>query len=345
MSSPELAVHCAALFDEALPTQTEGEWAPDLKSYTRVVVALSGGKDSVACLLHLLDLGVPRSKLIAHYHPVDGDGETLMDWPVTESYCQAIAKAYGIQFSTSYIVGGMLGEMLRNESPTAPVSIPMGEGRAVLGGQGPKGTRLKFPQVSADLAVRFCSAYAKLGPFDRWVNNDPMFRDGKTLVVTGERAEESPNRARYKVFEPHRADNRHGRRVIRHVDHWRPVHGWPEARIWQRIAKERLVPHVSYFCGAGRASCIGCVFATPDMWATTRQIAPQAFDRIATLERQFGITIHRKESVTQRADRGTPFPVDPQWVRLANSTTWDIPLFTDQWVLPPGAFRRGGGPS
>jgi hypothetical protein len=42
--------------------------------------------------------------------------------------------------------------MLRNESPTAPVSIPMGEGRAVLGGQGPKGTRLKFPQVSADLA-------------------------------------------------------------------------------------------------------------------------------------------------------------------------------------------------
>jgi hypothetical protein len=85
MSSPELAVHCAALFDEALPTQTEGEWAPDLNSYTRVVVALSGGKDSVACLLHLLDLGVPRSKLIAHYHPVDGDGETLMDWPVTES--------------------------------------------------------------------------------------------------------------------------------------------------------------------------------------------------------------------------------------------------------------------
>jgi hypothetical protein len=81
------------------------------------------------------------------------------------------------------------------------------------------------------------------------------------------------------------------------------------------------------------------------MWATTRQIAPQAFERIATLERQFGITIHRKESVTQRADRGTPFPVDPEWVRLANSTTWDIPLFTDQWVLPPGAFRRGGGPS
>jgi 3'-phosphoadenosine 5'-phosphosulfate sulfotransferase (PAPS reductase)/FAD synthetase len=82
-----------------------------------------------------------------------------------------------------------------------------------------------------------------------------MFRDGKTLVVTGERAEESPNRARYKVFEPHRADNRHGRRVIRHVDHWRPCPFLARsAHLAAYRCKERLVPHVSILLsGAGRA--------------------------------------------------------------------------------------------
>jgi len=32
--------------------------SPDLQSYDRFVVAFSGGKDSIACLLSLLDAGV-----------------------------------------------------------------------------------------------------------------------------------------------------------------------------------------------------------------------------------------------------------------------------------------------
>lgn len=51
-------------------------------SYDVVIVAFSGGKDSLACLLHLLELGVPRSKIELWHHDVDGrEGSTLMDWP------------------------------------------------------------------------------------------------------------------------------------------------------------------------------------------------------------------------------------------------------------------------
>ena len=36
--------------------------APDLASYDRIIVAFSGGKDSIACLLTLIEAGVPASR-------------------------------------------------------------------------------------------------------------------------------------------------------------------------------------------------------------------------------------------------------------------------------------------
>jgi tRNA(Ile)-lysidine synthase TilS/MesJ len=60
----------------------------DLASYDVIIVAFSGGKDSAACVLHLLDLGVPKHKIELWHHLVDGrEGSTLMDWPCTEAYC------------------------------------------------------------------------------------------------------------------------------------------------------------------------------------------------------------------------------------------------------------------
>jgi hypothetical protein len=52
-----------------------------LEEYDRIVVLLSGGKDSVACLYKLLELGVPREKIECWHHNIDG-GHPLrrMDW-------------------------------------------------------------------------------------------------------------------------------------------------------------------------------------------------------------------------------------------------------------------------
>lgn len=51
---------------------------PDLGAYRRFVVAFSGGKDSLAALLHLLSLGVPAHAVELHHHDVDGHGPTFM---------------------------------------------------------------------------------------------------------------------------------------------------------------------------------------------------------------------------------------------------------------------------
>lgn len=60
------------------------EDAPDLESYDRIIVAFSGGKDSLATFLHLLDAGVDRNRIELWHHLVDGRGRNFMDWPITE---------------------------------------------------------------------------------------------------------------------------------------------------------------------------------------------------------------------------------------------------------------------
>ena len=331
--------------DESQPP-TSAEFVPPLEGYEHVLVAFSGGKDSLACLLRLLDLGVPRSRIECQHHLVDGrEGSTLMDWPVTESYCAAVCQALGVPLTFSWREGGIEREACRDNTATAPVWISVDGAWQTVGGHGPRGTRRKFPQLSADLSLRWCSASAKISCLDAYLRHDPRFLGRGTLVVTGERSEESPARAHYKAFEPHRSDTRTSRTVPRHIDTWRAVHGWREQEVWELLRRSRVCPHPCYFLGFSRCSCRTCIFGNADQWATVRAIAPRQFEDVAALERSFGMTIHRRKNVVELADAGTPYLGDPDWEAIANSRSFDHPVFVDPWLLPRGAFGKGGGPS
>ncbi|CAN7782819.1 phosphoadenosine phosphosulfate reductase family protein [Variovorax sp. LjRoot175] len=322
---------------------------PDLSSYQRIVCFFSTGKDSLATVLHLLELGVPASKIELHHHNVDGDpeaGEGLMDWPVTLAYGQAVARHLGTEFVTSWREGGIEREMTRDETRTAPVVFYKEGQRIEVGGvNGPLGTRRKFPQQSASLATRWCSSSAKIDVGASYLRNHPKFRDQRTLVVTGERAEESSSRARYATFERHRTDSRNGKSA-RHIDHWRAVHGWSEQQVWAIIERHRLQAHPAYEIGYGRVSCQYCIFGSKNQWATNRAIAPTGFARIATYEQDFGVTIHRKLSVGALAGLGTPYAAATGiWVERAMATTFDAPIVVENWKLPAGAFGESCGPT
>lgn len=328
---------------------------PDLGFYDHILLAFSGGKDSLACLLHLLKIGVDPSKIELHHHDVDGDGNVLMDWPVTKSYCKKIAEYYSLPIYFSYKIGGFEREMLRNESPTAPTRFEaIKEDGSVelleIGGQGRPGTRLKFPQISPDLTVRWCSAYLKIDVMDMLIRNQERFLNKKILVVTGERAQESASRARYKTFEPHRIDSRDGKRKVRHVDHWRPIHAWNETDVWSIIAEFGIVPHVAYQLGWSRLSCMTCIFGSPNQWATILAVFPDRFEAIERYEKEFGLTIRRKETVRETAHKGKPYQAavnNPYLVHLANAVDWSGPVHVapDQWVMPAGAFGENAGPN
>lgn len=320
----------------------------DLKSYDRIVIALSGGKDSVASTLALLEAGARPEQLIFIHHEVDGrEGSTLMDWGATPGYCQAFADHFGAPLIHSWREGGFEGEMLRHNATTGAVNFEIGGELIHLppSASAPLGTRQAFPQVAADLSVRWCSSVLKIDVADRVLRNHPMFQNSRTLFVTGERGEESANRAKYAAFEPHRADRRNGKHR-RHVDHVRPVLRWSETEIWAIMQRHGIRPHPAYEAGFGRLSCRNCIFAGDAQWATLALFDPDGFERIATYEDQFDRTIHRSKDVRSRARSALPFAAATQERMAAAMAPFEGPIWIDPslWMMPAGAFQKHGGP-
>ena len=320
--------------------------------YDHIIVAFSGGKDSESCVLLLLEQGADPAKIELWHHLVDGrEGSTLMDWPVTEDYCRNFADSLGLPIFFSWKEGGFEREMLRKEQLTNPNHFEYEEDNilecGVAGGvRGGLTTREKFPQVSGDLKVRWCSAYLKIDVCTMAINNQPRFVNARTLVVSGERAEESPQRAGYSEFEPDRADNRDGKRIKRHVDRWRPVHKWAEHEVWDIIERHGIVPHPAYRLGWGRLSCMSCIFGSDSQWASVNKIAPNHIKSIDEYERKFGVTIHRTKSVMERIADASPYDsIDPVTVKLALSKEYFGLIKTSSWKLPAGAFGESHGPS
>lgn len=330
----------------------------DLHNYDNYIVAFSGGKDSLACLLYLLDCGIPKSKIELWHHDIDGrEGSKMMDWACTASYCKAVADALDIPIYYSWKEGGFEREMLRKDTLTAPIcwEEPQADGTVVVkrkgGTRGKPSTREKFPQVSADLRVRWCSAYLKIDVCRRVLANDPRFVKTRTLVITGERAEESSSRAKYNEFEAHASDLRDGKKA-RHIDAWRPVHSWKEQRVWDIIEKHGIKPHPAYIAGWGRVSCAACIFGSNDQWASLAEIAPKMVEVVADYEQSFGVTIKRNQTVRDSVEQGTSYDVlktDAGTLAACEATTTnyesEVIQSAEQWELPAGAFGESCGPT
>lgn len=325
----------------------------DLGDYDHIVLCMSGGKDSIACLCQLLDMGVDKAKIELWHHDVDGrEGSTLMDWPFMASYNRALADAFQLPLYFSWLEGGFEGEMLKNNSFSRPHLIETPDGLIKLErdtSRGKPGTRMRFPQVAADLRTRWCSSALKIDVGRRAINNQPRFNGRKVLFVTGERREESPNRAKYNQLEPHACDRRKGR-TARHVDAWRPVLEWSEEQVWDALKRHNIIAPVPYRLGWGRSSCMKCIFNDATIWATLKHYFPNSLDKIAEYEDRFQTTIHRDRiNVLKVAERAKPMEISDEvafFQALEKDYTLPVLLEEGDWIQPAGAFAKSGcGPS
>lgn len=158
-----------------------------LEDYDLIIVLFSGGKDSLAAYLKLLEWGVPKEKIELWHHDIDGGHpDRKMDWPVTQAYVEAFAKAEGVKLRKSWRVNGFWGEVYRvgaswpvqYESEEGVSTVPLTEKQKrsnelreqILREEDLEakeelesyGKRLKFPAKTGNLMTRWCSAYLKI---------------------------------------------------------------------------------------------------------------------------------------------------------------------------------------
>jgi 3'-phosphoadenosine 5'-phosphosulfate sulfotransferase (PAPS reductase)/FAD synthetase len=343
-----------------------------LEEYDLIVILFSGGKDSVAAFLHLLELGVPKDRIELWHHDVDGKHPTRqMDWPVTQAYVQSFAKIHSVRLRTSWRVNGFFGELYR-----IGASYPIGyedDGQVITCPLSPKqieserlrekilagslddgelrqyGYRMKFPAKSGDLARRWCSAYLKIGVADTVVRNlDALRQPAKLLIISGERRGESASRAKYNEIEVHRLNAT--AKAHRLVHHWRPVIDFSERDVWEVIRRHGVVPHPCYMAGWQRCSCAMCIFGLPHHWAGIRELLPDRYDALKQDEVTLNFTIDNSKSLDDYVG-GTESCVNhdaPKAVKQLITGIFsvnDILVHPDVWQFPAGAFHgQAGGP-
>ncbi|PWK05069.1 phosphoadenosine phosphosulfate reductase family protein, partial [Tumebacillus permanentifrigoris] len=274
-----------------------------LDEYHVIIVQISGGKDSVACVLHLLEQGIQPENILLWHQEVDGRDRQFMDWPCTRRYLELFAQKFGLRLEFQWRKGGFLTELMKKDAVSAPVCFELNSEVVTLpAGQGAKvATRRRWPALAASLQTRWCSSSLKIDVATRALNNHPDFTKSglNILVVTGERREESSARAKYEEALPHKSNS-----LRRRVDQWRAVIDWTEREVWEIFERFNLLPHPAYMLGFSRCSCFGCIFNTADLWAMMREIAPERFARLAYIERKIQFTIDNKLTLEEKANKG-----------------------------------------
>ena len=328
------------------PLPVEKKIIDNINSYDKIIISYSGGKDSDACVLYLMDYIKDKSKIELWHQCVDGRGKThkeFFDWQSTDGYVEAFAKMLGLTLSYQWREFGFYGEMFRKDEPTHAVRYIMDGKEYVIETKNKiNNTRLKFPAKSADLNSRWCSAYLKIDAASRVLAN--RFQTSKDnqmniLFVTGERREESTGRSKYLNVENHRTNSQ-----TRHVDHFRPVIEWNEKKVWDILKSNNIQPHPAYEVGFPRLSCRSCIFFSPDHWALLKTVQPDVIKMLDKVEKEIGFKLDNKFTIPEMVALGKTNLTDRAKSFIPKLITeWSGSVESNNWELPIGAFHTGGG--
>lgn len=340
------------LADELVDSQRRQliNWIKDTNNDVKIIIAFSGGKDSVAMVLYcLFVLKVEKERIELWHHEVDGMAENLFDWKCTQSYCIAFAKAFGLKLLFSYAKGGIKREIYRTNETIQPVYFQEemgGEFIEVLPVDDERyySTRRKFPAVSADLSSRWCSWIAKIGVMNKAINNMDKYKNANIVIMTGERRKESTARSKYKEIEPYRSFTKTRRAIT-----WRPIIDWGISDVWSIIEKHKVQPHPCYELGWGRCSCQLCIFGQKNTWAAINDISPEKIEHISNIETELDFTLYSKKVKGKNVNEGIetamvlqgvsfiPEAAKKRWLAEAVGT-FTSPIIVDEWKTPAGAF-------
>lgn len=218
----------------------------------------SGGKDSQAMLIKLLEI-VPTAQLIVVHASLG-----IIEWPGALELAQNQAGESDLPFIVAR-ANKTFFEMVERRFESRP-EVP------------------SWPSSS----TRQCTSDLKRGPIQREVRRYAKANGFKTIVnCLGLRAQESPGRAKRQVFSKMGISN-----SVNTWYEWLPVHELLTEQVFSTIRLAGQEPHYAYALGNERLSCVFCIMASRNDMVNGARHNPPLMEQYADLEVKTGYTMH-----------------------------------------------------
>lgn len=140
--------------------------------------------------------------------------------------------------------------------------------------------RRKFPSS----VTRQCTSDLKRGPVETWIRRN--CKDKVIINCLGLRAEESSGRKKRPSLRRNKALT-NGKRT---VWDWLPIKAWTEQLVYQYLSMNNIPLHPVYKY-LKRFSCRICIFMTLHDLKQVKLHDPEAFNRLASLEREIDFSM------------------------------------------------------
>ena len=240
-------------------------------NWDKVVVSVSGGKDSSVLMAWALR-HFPIEKLICVHAKIDIDWKETV--PVTESQCEYLGLPL-VVVQANHADGSVKGFLSKLVAPRKKRDGTIVENQ--------------FP----DMSCRWCTSELKVAPIDKFINT----MTGNILVLVGERAEESTERAN---METYRVDLENSKRK---VVKYSPIHSLLETEVWEVINEMGLPVHPVYSWGVSRASCAICIFSSNKEIAIAYERAPEIVNAYMEAESKISHTFRYKKATKKAPEQ------------------------------------------
>lgn len=247
--------------------EVNGQVLDLIKAGALFVINHSGGKDSQAMMIKMLEM-VPKAQTIV-IHATLGEAE----WPGALEHAQAQAVAADVPFIVAQ-AGKTFFDMVEHRFATRP-DAP------------------SFPSAS----YRQCTSDLKRGPIEREIRRYAK-ANGYTKIVscTGVRAQESAARAKQEPFKKNELQSIAGRQWF----NWCPIFTLSTAEVFATIAGAGQKAHWAYAAGNERLSCMFCIMGSKKDLKNAAKHNPELAGKYIALEKKTGYTMHMsRKSLTE----------------------------------------------